>query len=350
MISNVNIDEDGRMRHIFPTVVAFIPLWSAALVHLTQALAERWPPLRPLRGGVPLAAVAFIVIGSLPGLIDLTAQYRRTHTVALAQTWFDGSPPRDGTALMAENARAADLWNRIWGAYGGSKPFNYLVEPIDVIAAAPIETQRARGVTWLVIGDRGLGEGLPPNWEALTSALLPVKTFMPDGVTTTGETIRVYRFDPIDHAANALFGDSLLLAGYDVRLDGASARADALSGPLPAGSALAITPYWQLAGAPPTQPLSLFIHLYRRSDLEAGAPVVLAQVDTEPLHNTNRPPLTWDDPDELYFGNPIAFDLPADLAPGDYVLALGLYDYTTGVRLALPDGRTFFRVDLVVGA
>lgn len=345
MISNVNIDEDGRMRHIFPTVVAFIPLWSAALVALTRMLVERWPTLRPLRLGLPLAAVVFIAVGSLPGLIDLTAQYRRTHTVALAQTWFDGSPPRDGTVLMAENARASDLWNRIWGAYGGSKPFDYLIEPLDVIAAAPIESQRARGVTWIVVGDRGRGDDLPPDWEALSAELPLIRTFMPDGVTSTGETIRVYRTTPIDHAADALFGDSLRLTGFDVRLDGI----DALAGPLPAGSTLAITPYWRLAGDAPTRPLSLFIHLYRRADLDAGAPVVLAQVDTEPLHNTNRPPLVWDAPDELYFGNPIAFGLPADLAPGAYALALGLYDYTTGERLTLPDGVTStFIIDLTV--
>lgn len=345
MISNVNIDEDGRMRHIFPTVVAFIPLWSAALIGLTRAIAERWPTLRRLTVIAPLIAIGWIGIGSLPGLIDLTTQYRRTHTVALAQTWFDGSPPRDGTVLMAENARASDLWNRIWGAYGGGKPFDYLIEPLDIIAATPIESQRARGVTWIVVGDRGLGEALPPRWQTLTDALLLIRTFTPDGATTTGETIRVYRTAPIDHAADALFGDSLRLTGYDVRLDGA----DALAAPLPAGSTLALTPYWRLHGSAPTRPLSLFVHLYRRADLDAGAPVVLAQVDTEPLHNTNRPPLAWDDPDELYFGNPIAFGLPADLAPGEYALALGLYDYTTGERLALPDGSTILTIDLRIG-
>ncbi|MCS7072264.1 MAG: glycosyltransferase family 39 protein, partial [Anaerolinea sp.] len=134
-ISSVNIDEDGRMRHIFPTVVAFIPLWAAALVVLMQAIGMRWPLLHPLTAIVPLLAAGWIGIGSLPGLIDLVRQYQRTHTVALAQAWFDGSPPRDGTALMVEHARASDLWNRIWGAYGGSKPFDYLIEPLDVIAS-----------------------------------------------------------------------------------------------------------------------------------------------------------------------------------------------------------------------
>ncbi|MGQ9909514.1 MAG: ArnT family glycosyltransferase [Candidatus Flexifilum sp.] len=345
VISRVNIDEDGRMRHLFPTVVAFIPLWAAALVTVTRALGARWTRLRPLTVIVPLLAIGWIVVGSLPGLIDLVRQYQRTHTVALAQAWFDGSPPRDGTALMVEHSRASDLWNRIWGAYGGSKPFDYLIEPPDVIATTPLDAQRARGVTWFVVGDRPLRAGTPPGWDAWIDALLPVRTFTPDEITTTGETIAVYRLEPIDHSADALFGGSLRLVGYDLRDAAGLPPGDAV----PAGATLALRPYWRLAGPAPAQPLSLFVHLYRRADLAAGAPAVLAQVDTEPLHNTHRPPLTWADPAELYFGNPIAFGLPADLEPGAYALALGLYDYTTGQRLLLPDGVTsFFLIDLTI--
>lgn len=342
-ISNVNIDQAGRMRHIFPTVVAFIPLWASALMLIARWLDARRPSLR---AGVvlPVIALAIFTLAAAPGLVDLVRQYGRTHTVVQAMAWFDGSPPRDGTVLMPFNSRASDLWNRIWGAYGGSKPFDYLIEPPADMAALTPAQHLARGVRWVVVGDRALRQGVPPGWETFIGGLLPVRTLTPNGVTSTGETITIYRIEPIDQPADAVFGGALQLVGYDVRLEDGS-RAPAA---LPAGTTLYIRPYWRLLGQLPTQPLSMFIHLYEAEAARAGTPEVLAQVDTEPLHNTGRPPLAWDDPAELYFGNLIALTPPSDLPSGEYVLAFGLYDYTTGARLALPDGTTWHPLPLSV--
>lgn len=340
-ISNINIDPSGRMRHIFPTVVAFIPLWASALMLIARWLDVRRPSLR---AGVvlPVIALAIFTLAAAPGLVDLVRQYGRTHTVAQAMAWFDGSPPRDGTVLMPSNSRASDLWNRIWGAYGGSKPFDYLMElPADMAALTPAQ-QLARGVRWVVIGDHALRQGVPPSWETFIAGLLPVRTLTSDGIVSTGETITIYRIEPIDQPADAVFGGEIHLVGYDVRLADGSRPPAAL----PAGTTLYIRPYWRLLGQSSTQSLSLFIHLYETQAVQAGEPVALAQVDTEPLHNTGRPPLAWDDPAELYFGNPIALTPPSDLPAGEYVLAFGLYDYTTGARLALPDGTTWHSLPL----
>ncbi|MBN2471503.1 MAG: hypothetical protein JXN59_12330, partial [Anaerolineae bacterium] len=57
---------------------------------------------------------------------------------------------------------------------------------------------------------------------------------------------------------------------------------------------------------------------------------------------------TWDDSQEVLIGPQATLTVPADTPPGDYVLAVGLYDYTTGARLMLEDGADWFSIPVTI--
>jgi hypothetical protein len=110
------------------------------------------------------------------------------------------------------------------------------------------------------------------------------------------------------------FGSDILLEGYDLETN-----------TIKAGGELHIMLYWRSAG-PPDLDAKVFLHLYD------GQGELVAQIDQRPYHDT-RPPYTW--LPDMQVNDPITFTMPDDLSPGDYELALGLYDAQTGERLSI---------------
>jgi hypothetical protein len=98
------------------------------------------------------------------------------------------------------------------------------------------------------------------------------------------------------------------------------------------GQTLPVTLYWH-ALATATGEYKVFIHLIA----DAGQP--RAQRDQAPL-NGSRPTNGWVAGEYLTDVHDLV--LPPDLPPGDYQIAIGMYDPVTGARLAAigPDGRT----------
>lgn len=115
---------------------------------------------------------------------------------------------------------------------------------------------------------------------------------------------------------NARFGDALELRGYEL--------SQLLYSP---GDELEFRLVWN-ADAPLPVDAVLFVHLV---DSEGE---LVAQADRAPLDGSLPTSLwkagdVWEDWHSL--------SLPDDLPPGDYVLRVGLYDWTTGVRVPITD-------------
>jgi hypothetical protein len=76
----------------------------------------------------------------------------------------------------------------------------------------------------------------------------------------------------------------------------------------------------------------VFVHLYN----EAGE--IVAQHDGYPANGT-RPPYNWHIGEQIADPHPI--QLPPDLTPGEYQLAIGMYDPTTNDRMSIENAAPF---------
>jgi hypothetical protein len=87
--------------------------------------------------------------------------------------------------------------------------------------------------------------------------------------------------------------------------------------------------YWRALGLMDT-PYTVFVHL-----LDANGNL-LASADAEP-GNGEFPTTGWIENE--YITDTRVFPSVAEIPPGEYHIAIGWYDATTGVRLKIPDGK-----------
>jgi hypothetical protein len=95
-----------------------------------------------------------------------------------------------------------------------------------------------------------------------------------------------------------------------------------------AGQTLDVTLTWRATHQTPTS-YTIFVHLLDGRP-EASETPLRAQYDAPPCMNS-APTQTWQ-PDE-YIVEVRSLDIPADLAPGDYLLGVGIYNSTTLERI-----------------
>lgn len=195
---------------------------------------------------------------------------------------------------------------------------------------------RVRSLPWTLEADEfALGIGVYDGDEGWNNgARLPITALEPAvPVLAQGTLARVngYRrsgdgvWRPVGSAAppqrilDAGFGDA-------IRLDGVT-----LPGQAAAGAAVPFTLFWR-ATAPLTTDNSVFVHL-----LDAAGNKV-AQLDWTP-HDTigKLPTSSW--PADWPVADRRLLPLPPELAPGDYTLIAGLYDWQTGMRLPATGGN-----------
>ncbi len=126
-----------------------------------------------------------------------------------------------------------------------------------------------------------------------------------------GPSTRTFVAPAIRYAADAVVGDEIKLAGYD-----AERTADEVI----------VRLIWQSI-VPPTVDAKVFVHL-----LDADGAIV-TQSDSVPAsgYNTNR----WVEGEVVVDEHRLA--LPLDLPDTDLRLVAGMYDPTTGLRLAAAD-------------
>ena len=123
------------------------------------------------------------------------------------------------------------------------------------------------------------------------------------------------------HVLNYRLGPTIRLIGHNL----STAR-------LARGDLLEFTLYWQALAKPPLD-YTIFVHV-----LDAEGQNV-AGWDTMPRQNT-FPTTEW--PVRSVVDDAHQLELPADLPPGEYRVALGMYYWPTGVRLPVysPDGNS----------
>jgi hypothetical protein len=128
---------------------------------------------------------------------------------------------------------------------------------------------------------------------------------------------------------SATLGDGIALIGYDVQPT-----------PVKAGSILYLQLYWQVS-APPAADWTVFTHLLKRE--ADGALTFITGHDSRPGAGslpTPRWQAGWQILDEYQLA------LPADLAPGSYQLAVGLYQPTGEQLPATPGGLPLGDVEI----
>jgi hypothetical protein len=125
---------------------------------------------------------------------------------------------------------------------------------------------------------------------------------------------RLWEPPPFDHAVNARLGDVIELVGYTLEPTGAVVQP---------GDTLRLTLVWRCL-RPIERPYTVFTHL-----LDSGQQV-RGQKDNPPVGG--RYPTTLWVPDEIVV-DPYEITVDQDAPPDLYVLEVGIYDPTTGVRL-----------------
>ncbi len=335
-ISNVGLSEAGRIRHILPTSTMLIVLWGVAITQVIWTM-QAWSNQQKTATLRWLPAVPIIVIGLmlLPRYITenqaLIQKYNLTHITNQVRDWADIAIPADGLVMQPYNSDLDRTWNRTWGAYAGNNPLNYWSETAEEIAATSPEAYVERDILYYVINDDDLtaGDYTLPGVRDFQAQLFLLKTFPAKPSETVGFTSYFYRMLPPQYRADFTYGEQIQLVGYDLSAT-----------EIMPGATLIFRPYWGLV-QPPHANYSMFVHLY-----PAANTTILAQLDGA-LVNHDRQTSQWVDVTEIYIGRDTVLTIPAELAPGAYRLAIGVYDYTTFARLKNGD-QEFFEIPIVI--
>ncbi len=328
----------GKIRHALPAGIALIGIWSAALQQIVWAL-EKWLAARSQNGGrekwlayIPvLACMVILAPGIITGNRDNIARYQTRHIVEVLWTWTDNNVPVDGMVLTHRSGELERTWNRAWSGYDGDHPFEWWYETQEEIVQQTPQDYVERGIMYFMFTDRDrLGWYNSPELDAFIEQLTLVKVLPATPGAVTGTTAYFYRMAPPQIEASFNFGGELQLVGYDWATSA-----------LHPGNTIAFRPYWRIDRVPQSN-YSMFVHLY-----PADEDTLIAQHDGPPT-TIERLTSTWDDPQELYIGADVQLMVPADLQPGEYRLAIGIYDYITGERLTSSDGTDRFTIPIVI--
>ncbi len=321
----------GKIRHSLPITVGLLGVWGAAISQVYWTLRD-WRKtsshrLRWLPKGVIAGFAIPVGISLALGGINSIQTFALTPTMLLAQQYADASLPADGLVLIHPNSRAEALFNRPWSGYSGATSFEWWLE--DPTGNTPTQLAE-RGMTYFVMTDEDWSRvedeaGLRRFVQQLT----PLGTIHA-GEGEFGPDIAFYRILPPQNTAHVVFGEQIVLEGYDL--------SEAIVAP---GQTLTFRPYWRALKTPGAN-YSMFIHLYPRDTT-----TLITQFDGNPAL-PERLTLTWNDPNELLIGTDARLAIPAEVTPGDYTLAIGLYDSTTGQRLTTSDGADKVEIPIKV--
>jgi len=246
---------------------------------------------------------------------------------------------------------ALGLWSmtadRAQAAPGDVVALRWVWEALDVTPASTMATVTLRDAgdavvdTWYLppaaswwptdrwrAGDRWIGQPIVRLPGSVESGDYVLRAGLPGCAALAEVPLRVVaperRWDvPESFAeADAVFGDVIRLAGYDIDADTAAP-----------GDKLTVTLAWQALAEMETS-YRVFVHLVSATGR------VLAQSDGEPAAWT-RPTTGWAVGEVVLDERFVA--LPGDAAPGDYEIRVGLY-VLGGPRLLLPTGEDAFVV------
>jgi hypothetical protein len=334
--------EVGKLRHVLSPAIGFMLIWGAALVQVHVALMHVTRTRQIWIRAVASFVVPMVVLGTHAPLflqqnVALARNYQKTHITEIVWTWTDANLPREGLVWLDDGSVLATLWNRPWGGYDGDRPFEWWNEAPEVIATQTVDELAERNITHMMFTDDDLREDMNvPGMDGLVDELFLLKTISaPDDVFNWHGTllegvneVYIYRVLPPQHVVDTTFGDQIKLHGYDLA-----------ASTIGVGEAVNLRFFWNAVRQPDTN-YSLFVHLTSPDEQ-----TVLAQFDGQPALS---PTVTWEDLQAFFVSDQITLSIPPDLTPGDYVLRVGLYDFTTFERLRLPDGTDALLIPISV--
>ncbi|GIW07138.1 MAG: hypothetical protein KatS3mg060_1943 [Dehalococcoidia bacterium] len=243
----------------------------------------------------------------------LRGTIRAGETITVPVDWLvrAGDAPGD----LSFSLKLVGPWSSVWAAH-------------DLSPAPPRDWQP--GDRFTIFHRLVLDPATPPGIYSLVLQVYRRETVMPEPVSGGSAAdqhvlgmVTVERGRPEDqaslpfrHTTPAIFGDAIALVGYDIDKPVAAA-----------GETLGVTLYWK-ALRDGERDLTVFTHL-----IHDGEPTTLyGQRDSQPVFGA-YPTTAW------RAGEVIKdrYDIPIDPnAPaGGYRIAVGLYDRTTGERLAI---------------
>ena len=299
-------------RHIIPaTTLAFV-LVGTALAQIVAVVTGR-----RLRALAATGLSAYLLLLLLGPAVANVQERRILPWPVIVRPWVDANL-EPGTILIYHES---ERWfNPFWSGIPHRQWFDWL-ETEDVLERPLQEWIETHKITWLVlpVTERDRLQGSDEG-RAFLAQLLPLRDFTGPPRRSGIET-GLYRLWRMQHESDIRFGEHIRLVGYD------------LHDPDPlAGDPVTFTFYWN-APTRPTENYSLFLHL-----VAADGTSPFAQVDGNPAV-PERLTQTWDRADETLISPRFTLTLPPDLAPGDYRVLLGLYNFETGARLPLQDAQ-----------
>lgn len=331
----IYISSTKYIRHALPVTLLLMGIWGAAVAQLIWTIrkfAQERSTFRYAASGAGLLVLSVTLIPYLFEDMRMVQDFGRTDLKQILWEWADVNVPLEGLILMDRRSLVEDTWNRPWSGYDGSKTFEWWFDDADTLVRTPPEAYAERGMTYFAMSEMDRIRIYEPDDIDIDSFLsqLTLVKIIPAAPDRVGESLSFYRLLPPQFSAGFDFGGQIKLDGYDI-----SATT------LKPGETILFRPYWRIDQRPTTN-YSMFVHFYPEAEDQ-----LLAQYDGAPTI-PERPTLTWDDVNELYIGADVPLALPADLPAGNYRLALGLYDYNTGTRLAGSDGSTYFSIPVSV--
>lgn len=272
--------------------------------------------------------VAGWLIPPLRGSIAIVQERALPDTRGALMNWSLNILRTEYTVILTDD-REMRVFSRDRGGYRGLWLFT---KHADLFEKSLADWQAEEISYVLASGDKLQTElTTTPQGADYLDDLLFLKQFpaVDDTQKWRGQALYFYRIGRMQTETNSFFGETIRFAGYD------------LNGTPQAGETLFFTPYWQAIAAP-TADYNVYLHLRSADD----ATRLVTQNDGQPV--LNRPSRTWFDPGETLIGETFALTIPPDIAPGKYVLVMGLYDYQTGVRLMTDDDQDYVVISDIV--
>ncbi len=303
---------DLKIRHAIPAITLLFVLAGAALAQIVAVV-----PGRRLRALAATGLSAYLLLLLIGPAVANVQERRILPWPVIVRPWVDANL-EPGTILIYHES---ERWfNPFWSGIPHRKWFDWL-ETEDVLERPLQEWIQTHKITWLTlpVTERDRLQGSDEG-RAFLAQLLPLRDFTGPPWRSGIET-GLYRLWRMQQESNIHFGDHIRLVGYDLHNPE----------PLP-GEPVAFTFYWNAPTRPPEN-YSLFLHL-----VAADGTSPFAQVDGNPAV-PERLTHTWDRADETLISPRFTLTLPPDLAPGDYRVLLGLYNFETGARLPLQDAQ-----------
>ena len=297
-------------RHIVPAMGLGFILMGAAVAQIVYVV----PSLKLKALALPLLT-ALVVVPQLQPTIGLARTRAVDPWPVIVREWVDTNLT-SGTIIVYSTS---ERWfNPLWGGIPHRKWFDWW-ETSDIQEYPLDEWVEQRGMSYAVV-PIGTYRSWPDSeaGQELLSRTLLLREFVHPPVRREAEVafLRLWR---MQHETDVRFGDHIRLTGYDQSSD--TARP---------GDDVDLTFYWN-ATTTPEDNYSLFVHLVPEDEY-----TVLAQADGSPAV-PERLTLSWNDPSETLISPPFTLTIPPDLAPGDYRVIIGLYNFSTGVRLPVAD-------------